>query len=212
VSGFNLLDRVDGRVLTTFVQTLRQLLQEGDETQRITGPSILCLAYSPFIPVITICVSGLVILSRFAGISLSSLELLFAESSREEPLYAVWLSLLRSSSKPELIAAVLQGVTAVLDRADSALLTVGAPSNVFVSFGAAEQKVADSQEHIQRVAALKKRLFLEVGPARSSSLTTVQYLLTLAKQPVGTTRHAAMDLMRATAGQSWGLAMLFQGM
>jgi len=203
VSGFNLLDRVDGRVLTTFVQTLRQLLQEGDETQRITGPSILCLAYSPFIPVITICVSGLVILSRFAGISLSSLELLFAESSREEPLYAVWLSLLRSSSKPELIAAVLQGVTAVLDRADSALLTVGAPSNVFVSFG---------EEHIQRVAALKKRLFLEVGPARSSSLTTVQYLLTLAKQPVGTTRHAAMDLMRATAGQSWGLAMLFQGM
>jgi len=75
----------------------------------------------------------------------------------------------------------------------------------------AEQKAADPQEPIQRVAALKKRLFLEVGPARSNSITTVQYMLTLAKQPVGATRHAAVDLMRAAAEQSWGLAMLFQG-
>ena len=42
--GFNLMDRVDGRVLTTFVQTLRNLLQEGDETQRITGLSVIILS------------------------------------------------------------------------------------------------------------------------------------------------------------------------
>ena len=68
-----------------------------------------------------------------------------------------------------------------------------------------------------RLLQLKKKLFFSVGPARSSSTTTVQYLLALAQQPVACTRHAAVDLLRAAAvaGQrdsnAWGLTALFQG-
>ena len=68
-----------------------------------------------------------------------------------------------------------------------------------------------------RMVQLKKQLFFAVGPARSSSSTTLQYLLALAQQPVATTRYAAVDLMRAAAaagqrgGNAWGLTALFQG-
>lgn len=68
-----------------------------------------------------------------------------------------------------------------------------------------------------RLVQLKKKLFFAVGPARSSSSTTVQYLLAMAQQPVACTRHAAVDLFRAAAvagqrdGNAWGLTALFQG-
>lgn len=89
---FDLFERVDARCLTVFLKTVRCCLEEGDETQRITGLGIL---------------------ARFACISSQALELLFQEDGQRGPISAALLALLRSTSRPDLIAAVLKTVAAV---------------------------------------------------------------------------------------------------
>ena len=57
---------------------------------------------------------------------------------------------------------------------------------------------------------LKKQLVAAIGAVKNTR--TMTYLLKLALQPIESTRHAALNVLRALAAQptGWGLQMLFQ--
>lgn len=66
------------------------------------------------------------------------------------------------------------------------------------------------ETEIGRVAEFKKTVFKMIGEEKRVS--TVHYLVKAARQPVGSIRNAAMDLMRSIASQpagGWGLRSLF---
>jgi hypothetical protein len=70
----------------------------------------------------------------------------------------------------------------------------------------ASNPAAEGEEVVQ----LKKQLFSAIGPAKRADV--VVYLLRLALQPVESTRHAAVNLLRALASAEcggWGLQLLF---
>ena len=68
--------------------------------------------------------AGLAVLSHFACISAASLELLFQEEGVQGSLTSVLLFLLRSTSRPDLTAAVLKTVAAVSKKLDDARIYV----------------------------------------------------------------------------------------
>ena len=76
-----------------------------------------------FVIVLVVSV-GLAVLAHFACISAASLELLFQEEGVRGSLASVLLFLLRSTSRPELTAAVLKTVAAVRRPAKFTLSTV----------------------------------------------------------------------------------------
>jgi hypothetical protein len=83
-----------------------------------------CMYVCMWIDSFRYCSVGLAVLAHFACISAASLELLFQEEGVRGSLASVLLFLLRSTSRPELTAAVLKTVAAVRHPAKFTLLTV----------------------------------------------------------------------------------------
>jgi hypothetical protein len=158
-----------------------------------------------------------VILSEFATISYTTLNLVVAHNKGR--LLAEWLDLL-NAAKPELIGGVLHSVARVVHHEESLYVQNNTQTlTVFRSPGSALDASADSkscgeskadQDLAAAVIALKKQIVAGITAAKN--LHYVAYLLKVARLPVPSVRHAALDLLTAVAAQptGWGLLAITQ--
>lgn len=141
--------------------------------------------------------AGLAVISDLALVSSVWLRrVLFPDRDPSLETASAWFTLLHSG-KPELASAGLFALAHVIAR----------PDNLYVA-AAQDSEHKSHREGVipddRAVTEMKKRLALAIGSTRS--MTTIKYLLQVAKQPVSPLRIAAMEVMKALIQQqSWGL-------
>ena len=124
-------------------------------------------------------------LSEFAQVSYSTFNMLFDDNNK---LLDAWLSLL-NVSKGELIAAALHSVCKIIELDESHQSMRLTQSSL----------TTESKTDKNTVVELKKLLFNRIGVIKGGSIDTITYLLKLAKMPVDSPRHAAVDLSISAA-------------